>query len=101
MRIANIGQDKFAFTGKKLNAKKINRAALPTISGLGILAGSSMSGHNVPPNAGEHEPGSSVDDSIWDQIKHVGKMATEAGEEIGKGAKELGEALLDFLDDVL
>ena len=49
---------------------------------LGILAGSSMSGHNVSPNAGEHEPGSSVDDSIWDQIKHVGKMAEEVGEAI-------------------
>ena len=41
-----------------------------------------MSGHNVSPNAGEHELGSSVDDSIWDQIKHVGKMAEEAGEAI-------------------
>lgn len=100
MRIANIGQDKFAFTGKKLNAKKINRAALPTISGLGILAGSSMSGQNIPPNAGKHVPGSSVDDSVWDQIKHVGEMAKDAGKTIVEEAKDSFDDLLDVLDDI-
>ena len=86
--------------GKSVVKKTINRAALPTVSGLALLAGSSMNGNNKPDNAGPHDPGSSVDDSAWEQIKYAGKLVKEAGEEIGKGAKELGETILDFLDDI-
>ena len=86
--------------GKSVAKKTINRAALPAVSGLALLAGSSMSGDSKPDNAGAHEPGSSVDDSTWEQIKHAGKLVKEAGEELGKGARELGETILDFLDDI-
>lgn len=80
-------------TGSSAGKKVCKRSSLPTVSGLALLAGSSMSGYNAPSNAGPHEPGTSVDDSLWDQIKHVGSEVKDTGEEILNG-------ILDFIDDM-
>lgn len=53
---------------------------------------------------GPHDPGSSVTDPLWDQIKYTGRQIENAGEEIGSAIKEGAENLLDnfldFLDDI-
>lgn len=89
MRIMSVASEGLSFGNKSGAMKKINRTALPVASGLGLLAGSSLGGGMKPPNAAPHEPGTSVDDSAWDQIKHVGEMAQEAGEAIVKGILKL------------
>ncbi len=86
MRIISVTSGGLAFGNKGAAIKKISRATLPVTSGLGLLAGSSLGGGMKPPNAAPHEPGTSVDDSFWEQIKHTGKMAKDAGEEIANGA---------------
>lgn len=83
-----------------VKSKNIRKATLPVTSSLALLAGSSMNGANVPPNAEPHEPGTSVDDSAWDQIKHVGKLVKDLGEEVGEGALELTKTILKSLDDM-
>ena len=89
-----------------LDTKKVlSRAALPTTSGLAVLAGSSMQGNEFPPhNARPAEPGSSVTDPISDQLKHTWHQAENAGSEIvdgvKTGAKNLWESLLDIIDDI-
>ncbi len=80
--------------------KNINKTILPVVSGLTLLAGSSMNGANVPPNAEPHEPGTSVDDSMWEQIKHAGKLVKNLGDEIGDGAIDLAKTILKSLDDM-
>ncbi len=90
----------------KPNSKKIlTRTALPTVSSLAILAGSSMQGNETPPaNARPAEPGSSVTDPISDQLKHTLHQAQNAGEEIVDGVKEGAKSLwghfIDLLDDI-
>lgn len=101
MRIMSVTSGGLAFGNKGTAMKKFERAALPVASGLGLLAGSSLGGGMKPPNAAPHEQGTSVDDSIWEQIKHTGKMAKDAGEEIANGAKEILDDLLNLLDEVL
>ncbi len=85
------------------NTKKVlSRAALPAVSGLAVLAGSSMQGNEFPPsNAGPAEPGSSVTDSISDQLKHTWHQAENAGSEISDGVKEGAESILDSILDWL
>lgn len=80
--------------------KNTSKMILPTTTTLGVLAGSSLNGQNVPPDAPPHEPGTSVEDSILEQIKHTGKMATDAGEEIVNGAKGILDSIFDWLDDI-
>lgn len=93
-----------AATAKNMAGNKIiKRAALPAASGLAILAGASMNTPSTGPT-GPHDPGSSVTDPLWDQIKHTGRQIENAGEEIGSAIKEGAENLLDnfldFLDDI-
>ena len=95
-----------AYSAVNPNTKKVlSRAALPAVSGLAVLAGSSMQGNDLPPaNARPAEPGSSVTDPLSDQLKHTWHQAENAGSEIGNGIKEGAESilekLLDWLDDI-
>ncbi len=105
VQISKVSMDLVNGTVKPNTKKALTRITLPTVSGLAVLAGSSMQGNDIPPaNAGQAEPGSSVTDSISDQLKHTLHQAQNAGEEIVDGVKEGAKSLLghfaDFLDDI-
>ena len=95
-----------AYSAVNPNTKKVlSRAALPAVSGLAVLAGSSMQGNDLPPaNARPAEPGSSVTDPLSDQLKHTWHQAENAGLEVANGvkagAKSLWEHFLDLVDDI-
>lgn len=84
--------------------KSIQKAAIPCTTGLSILAGSSLGGGFPPPNV-TNVPGSSINDSVLDQLQHTGDMMLDFGQEVSstitEGASSIADHIVDFIGDAL
>lgn len=88
----------------KPQVKNVAKVALPTVSGLGVLAGSSMSGMNPPFDVAPLPLGASVEDPFIDQLQYVGHKALDNAEElaglVGDGIVNIGSNISDGISSI-
>lgn len=88
----------------KPQGKNIVKLALPTISGLGVLAGASLSGMNPPFDVAPLPPGASVQDPFIDQLQYFGHKALDNAEElaefVGDGLVDIGSNISDGISSI-
>lgn len=84
--------------------KNVAKVALPTASGLGILAGASLSGMNPPFDAAPLPSGASVQDPFLDQLQYLGHKTLDNVEEfagfVGDGLADVGSNISDGISSV-
>ncbi len=88
----------------KPQVKNIAKEALPTVSGLGVLAGASLSGMNTPYNVEPLPPGASIEDPFIDQLQYLGNKALDNAEElaglVGDGLVDIGSNISDGISSI-